>query len=312
VHIELTVSSRERGWRLDQYVTEKGPPWLSRSQVKKIITEGKVRVNKAIRKPAHRIKLGDTISFDIPSSPAKADIPRREDIPLSILFEDSDIIVVDKPAGMIVHPVPRRKSGTLVNALLAHCETFHKMSSMERPGIVHRLDKETSGVMVVAKTETAHTSLSQQFKAREVTKTYLAIVKGKVPLDGVIDVPIARHPVNRLKMKIDPVGKPARTLFRRLRSFGNSASVVLVRTETGRTHQIRVHFKHIGSPLLGDRLYGNARQDEAFDVKRQMLHAMKLCFTHPSTRNRVCILSRIPEDMKVVLSNLTDLERKGT
>jgi len=280
--------------------------------VKKIISEGKVRVNKTIKKPSHRLKLGDIISFDIPNSLVQTELPQSEDIPLSVLFEDSEVIVVDKPAGMIVHPVPRRKSGTLVNALLAHCEAFHEMNNMDRPGIVHRLDKETSGVMVVAKTETAHISLSQQFKAREVTKMYLAIVKGKVPLDGVIDVPIARHPVNRLKMKVDPFGKPARTLFRRLRSYGNSASVVLVRTETGRTHQIRVHFKHLGSPLLGDRLYGNARQDEAFDVKRQMLHAMKLCFTHPSTQNRICILSRVPEDMRVVLSNLTDLERKET
>ncbi len=309
MHVKLTVSNREQGWRLDHYVTEKSPPWLSRSQVKRIINEGKVQVNETPRKPGHRLKTGDVISFTLPAAPRVEKPPEGEEIPLSILYEDDDIIVVDKPAGMIVHPVPRRQSGTLVNALLAHCDGLQEAGGTERPGIVHRLDKETSGVMVVAKTTTAHISLSRQFKSREVGKSYFAIVRGKAPANGEIDVPLARHPVSRLKMKPDPNGKPALTIFSRVCAYSDAASAMLVRTETGRTHQIRVHFKYLGFPLLGDQLYGRARQDEVFSVRRQMLHALSIAFAHPVSKKKMRFVSRIPHDMARVLLNLSDLAR---
>lgn len=304
---EVMVTNRENGWRLDRFVTEIVPNWVSRSAIQRHIKEGKVLVNGSMKKPSYKVKAGEHITFEVPDKPAESEA-QPENIPLNIIYEDKDIIVVNKPAGMIVHPVHNKKSGTLVNALLNHCEDLQGIGGVMRPGIVHRLDKETSGIIIVAKNDMAHNSLSLQFKARSTEKTYIAIARGRTPAQGQIVLPLGRHPVNRLKMTVLFDGKEATTNYRTLKHFSKIASVVLAKPKTGRTHQIRVHMKEIGHPLLGDKLYGKAHQDEALGVYRHMLHALKLCFNHPRTGKRMSFVARIPEDMARVLKNLYFLE----
>jgi len=302
---EITVTNRENGWRLDRFITEIAPAWVSRSAIQRHIKEGKVLVNGSTKKPGYKVKAGECITFEMPGKPLEAEA-QPEDIPLNIIYEDRDIIVVNKPAGMIVHPVHNKKSGTLVNALLNHCGDLQGIGGVMRPGIVHRLDKETSGIIIVAKNDMAHNSLSLQFKVRSTEKTYIAIAKGKTPPHGQIVLPLGRHPVNRLKMTVLFDGKEATTNYRTIKYFSKVASLLMVKPKTGRTHQIRVHMKEIGHPLLGDKLYGKAHQDEAFGVYRHMLHALKLCFNHPRTGERLSFVAQIPEDMAKVLKNLSD------
>ncbi|KUK81385.1 pseudouridine synthase [Mesotoga sp. Brook.08.YT.4.2.5.1] len=306
---EITVSRREDGWRLDKIVVEKAPPWISRTFVQRQIMESKVFVDGRARKPAYKVKSGEIITFELPDKPQILSV-EPEDIPLDIIFEDRDIIVVNKEPGIIVHPLPRKQTGTLVNALLNHCGDLQGIGGVTRPGIVHRLDKDTSGVIIVAKNDLAHVSLSSQFKNRLTSKDYLALVKGKTPASGKIDYSIARHPVNRLKMSINCNGKESLTNFRTLRNFSELASLVLVSPKTGRTHQIRVHMKEKGFPLLGDAVYGKARDDEIFGVRRQMLHALRLTVLHPRSGRRMTFLATLPEDMKEAIVNLSELVEK--
>ncbi|WP_084728061.1 RluA family pseudouridine synthase [Thermosipho atlanticus] len=297
------------GWRLDKYVQEKAPDWISRTFIQKAIKKGEVRVNNEVKKPSYKLKLGDIVALNLPERPKTVEI-LPENIPLKILYEDKDIIVVNKDPGIIVHPTPSISSGTLVNALMYHCKDLQGISGELRPGIVHRLDKDTSGVIVVAKNDKAHQSLSQQFKDRVTEKVYAAIVHGIIKKDyGTIEVSLARNPVVRTKMAPLEWGKNALTYYKVLKRFG-IGTLVLVFPKTGRTHQIRVHMKYIGHPLLGDELYGKGQKDAVYGAKRQMLHALKLSFFHPTTKEKMTFVAPLPEDFKNVLRILSEIKNK--
>ena len=271
--------------RLDAYLASRLDE-LSRARIQALIREQYIRVNNAPAKPRDTVKAGDRITIDLPEAvPAEA-VP--EDIPLSILHEDDDLVVIDKAHGMVVHPAAGNPTGTLVNALLHHCRgRLSGIGGVERPGIVHRLDKDTSGCLVVAKTDAAHQSLAAQFSAREtMEKIYLAVTRGVPgPAAGTVFTHIARHPVNRRKMAVcnPPGGKPAITDYRVVtRDAATGTALVRCHLHTGRTHQIRVHMHHLGTPILGDPIYGRPPSRAGVPVARLMLHAWRLSFHHPS------------------------------
>ena len=252
---------------------------MTRSRVETLIREGRAQVNGAVeKKPGRKVSETDAVSCDIP--PPVAVEAQPEDIPLQILYEDDDLAVVVKPCGMVVHPAAGNEDGTLVNALLFHLKNLSGIGGALRPGIVHRLDKDTSGLLLVAKNDAAHAALSDALKARTIHKTYRAVARGafKEPT-GVVEAPIGRSPKDRKKMAIVPDGRYARTEYRVLEPL-RGATLVDVNLITGRTHQIRVHFASIGHPLLGDPLYGGKNQPP---VGRLMLHARRIEFTHPTT-----------------------------
>lgn len=269
-------------------------PELSRSRIQQLIRAGFVRLNGATIRPHQLVRTGDQIELTNPP-PEKIET-RPEAIPLEILFEDDDLIVINKSAGMTVHPGAGHHEHTLVNALLHHCPTLSGIGGKERPGIVHRLDKETSGCLVVAKNDVAHRELSKQFAARTVEKIYLALVAGKVRKQtGVIEEKIGRHPVHRQRMSVaSPRGRAARTEYRVLHS-NERASLLECRLHSGRTHQIRVHLHHLGHPVLGDKIYAPRF---ANDFPRQMLHAWKLGFRHPRTDEWKSFEALLPDDFK--------------
>ena len=285
--------------RLDVYLNEKFSEW-SRSHVQKLIADGLVTVDGAQVKASLKLKGGEEIFIAQVDAAEVEYLP--EDLPLDILYEDADIIVVNKARGMTVHPADTVHSGTLVNALLHHCKDLSGINGVKRPGIVHRLDKDTSGVMVVAKTDTAHLSLAAQIQSKTATRTYLAIVHGVLKDDaGIISGAIGRDKVDRKKMAITPDGKSAVTEFRVLERFENF-SFVECKLQTGRTHQIRVHMSAIGHPLLGDTKY-TARKN-FFDIKGQALHSHTLSLTHPTTDARMNFTAPLPDDMKKILHKL--------
>ncbi|MDB6173261.1 MAG: Pseudouridine synthase [Chthoniobacteraceae bacterium] len=291
--VEFIVPPESLGTRLDQYlVAQLAASVVSRARIQDLIKSGHVTLNAAVTKPNARLKAGDQIFFSEPAPAAVDTLP--QEIALDVLFEDDDLIVLNKPAGMVVHPAAGNWDGTLVNALLHHCTSLSGIGGEQRPGIVHRLDKETSGCIVAAKNDLAHQGLSGQFARREVTKIYLALAAGHFPQPrGIINEPIHRHPVDRKKMTVVAKGMPgrlARTDWRVICEIGK-ASLVECTLHTGRTHQIRVHLKHLNHPLLGDELYGKRA---GYD--RQMLHAWRLGFTHPRTRERLSFESPIPLD----------------
>lgn len=264
---------------------------LTRSRVEKLIREGLVLVDGQVqKKPGFQVLSTADIKMDIPAPVSMEAFP--EAIPIDILYEDEDIAVVNKPCGMVVHPAAGNASGTLVNALL---HTLHGLSGIGgtlRPGIVHRLDKDTSGLLLVAKSDSAHIALSEAFQNRKIDKNYIAIVYGHLKTEtGVITLPIARHPKNRKKMAVVQGGKEAITKYKILEEYPN-ASYVLVNLVTGRTHQIRVHFAHIGHPILGDSVYGNQKTLNA--APRLMLHAKSVSFAHPSTGRQMCFEAPVP------------------
>ena len=287
------------GERLDSFLSRSRPE-LSRSQWKTHILQGDVLVNGAKAKPNLRLKATDQIVWNM--APTSDATPQPEEIPLDILFEDESVLVLNKPAGLVVHPGAGNESGTLVNALLFHDPVFEKV---ERAGIVHRLDKETSGVLVVAKTEKAMVELQRQFKARETRKEYSALVWGNPPAKIRIENFMGRHPVRRQKMAVlEEGGKKAISVVEMVEQFADVAQV-RVRIETGRTHQIRVHLAHIGHPVVGDLLYGRARHKSlAASAKRQMLHARKLAFNHPLTGKSLSFEAPLPHDMRQLLEQL--------
>ncbi len=284
------VPPESQGLRLDQFLAaEVGR--LSRSRIQELIKSGHVRLNLATTKPNARLRPGDAITIEEP--PAVPIETQPEAIDLDVLFEDSDLIVVNKAAGMVVHPAAGNWEGTLVNALLHHCPTLSGIGGERRPGIVHRLDKETSGCIVAAKNDLAHQSLSAQFAGREVTKIYLALAAGHFERPkGSIEARIGRHEIERKKMTVvaDGKGRAARTDWRVLKEIGG-ATLVECTLHSGRTHQIRVHLKHLGHPLLGDVVYGKRA-----GFARQMLHAWKLGFAHPRTGEQLSFESPIPPD----------------
>ncbi len=279
--------------RIDRYLVS-ALPELSRSRIQQLIRAGLVRLNGATTRPHQLVRTDDQIELTEPP-PEKIET-KPEPIPLEILYEDDDLIVVNKPAGMTVHLGAGHREHTLVNALLHHCPTLSGIGGKERPGIVHRLDKETSGCLVAAKNDTAHRELSKQFAARTVEKIYLALVAGKLRKQiGVIEEKIGRHPVHRQRMSVaSPRGRTARTEYRVL-SSNERASLMECRLHSGRTHQIRVHLHHLGHPVLGDKIYA---PQLAKNFPRQMLHAWKLGFRHPPSGEWKNFEAPLPYDFK--------------
>ena len=309
----FAVSASEVGKRLDVILAGHLPD-CSRSYAAQLIQQGNVHVNQCPCKPSYRARGGDTIAGAVPP-PEPVDIV-PEPIELKILFEDAALLVINKPPGLVVHPAPGHPQGTLVNALLHHCDDLAAFRGEIRPGIVHRLDKDTSGALVVAKTPAAHEHLAGQFKARSVRKTYLAIVKGamKVPR-GEIHLPIGRHPTARKKMSTKaPRARSAETHYR-VREILRGATLLELDLKTGRTHQIRVHCAAIHHPVLGDSVYGGRQNAEVYThsgsaplsreaVRRQMLHAWRLGFFHPLDGRWLTCEADLPEDMQAVLTEL--------
>ena len=277
--------------RLDRFLAKQLPDY-SRSRLQQLIRTGFVLLNGATTRPRQLVRSGDKVELTEP--PLEKIESQAEPIPLEILFEDDDLIVINKPAGLVVHPGAGHRQHTLVNALLSHCTTLSGIGGKERPGIVHRLDKETSGCLVVAKNDEAHRELSRQFAERVVEKTYLALVAGKLrKRSGIIEEKIGRHPVHRQRMSVSSSrGRPAKTEYRVVRS-GNQASLVECRLHSGRTHQVRVHLHHLGHPVLGDKVYATRA---AKDFPRQMLHAWKLGFRHPGTGDWKSLEASLPDD----------------
>ena len=288
---DFLVPPEASGHRLDHYLAAQ-LPHLSRSRLQALIKEGHVLLDEKPAKPGDKLRPGKKIALqEPPAAPVTGTV--AEEIPLEILFEDNDLVVLNKAAGMVVHPAAGNPSGTLVNALLHHCDALSGIGGEQRPGIVHRLDKETSGCLVVAKNDLAHQGLSRQFASREVLKVYLALVSGHLKKQsGVIETEIGRHPVHRKKMAVVAAGRgrQSTTDYRVLRELPG-ASLVECTLHTGRTHQIRVHLKHLGHPLLGDSVYGSRG-----GFARQMLHAWKLGFSHPRTGEWRAFTSPIPQD----------------
>lgn len=303
----VRTASHDAGERLDRLLAG-GVPELSRSRIKSLILAGQVGLGGAtITDPSYRVKPGESFVISVPQ-PVPAE-PRGQDIALTVVHEDDALIVIDKAAGMVVHPAPGNPDQTLVNALIHHCgASLSGIGGVMRPGIVHRLDKETSGLMVAAKTDAAHHSLSGQFATRTLSRVYLALVRGLPnPRHGVIRGNIGRSPSNRKKMAVldekRAGGRAAVTHYRVLQTFEGPTSLLECRLETGRTHQIRVHLTHRGHPLIGDKLYGGARTPP---FARQALHAYKLAFDHPDGGARMSFEIALPEDMRALIDGLTE------
>ncbi|MCT8976059.1 RluA family pseudouridine synthase [Clostridium sp. CX1] len=272
----------------------------SRSYLQNLIEEGSVRINGSSKKSNYKLRTGDMVDVNIPE-PIGLNV-EPEDIPLDIVYEDSDVIVVNKPQGMVVHPAPGVYSGTLVNALLYHCKDLSGINGVARPGIVHRIDKDTSGILVVAKNDNSHNKLAEQLKDHSMTRTYVALVEGIIKKEeGTVDAPLGRHPVDRIKIAVVKDGRRAVTHYRVLETLKNN-TLIECRLETGRTHQIRVHMAYISHPLVGDPVYGHKKQ--RFNLEGQMLHAKKLGFIHPTTGKYIEFHCDIPEHFKRVLDIL--------
>ena len=297
--IELIVSTNDARLRLDQFLAKRLPEY-SRSRLQQLIRTGFVRLNEQTSRPRQIVRSGDKINLIEPPLEKIEALP--EPIPLDVLFEDDDLIVINKPAGLTVHPGAGQREHTLVNALLSHCRTLSGIGGKERPGIVHRLDKETSGCLVVAKNDIAHRELSKQFAARTVEKIYLALVAGKLrKAAGIIDEKIGRHPVRRQRMSVtSKYGRAAKTEYRAIRS-SDQATLVECRLHSGRTHQIRVHLHYLGHPVLGDKIYA---QRFAKNFPRQMLHAWRLGFNHPRTGEWKTFEAPLPADFNEAIATI--------
>lgn len=284
------------GIRLDRYLADHST--LSRSHIQKLIGEGRVLVDGRLARAGQKVQTGERIVLEVPPPTPLELTPEK--IPLHIVYEDADVMVIDKPAGLTVHPAPGHGSGTLVNAILAHCPDLAGIKGSIRPGIVHRLDKDTSGLMMVAKNDTAQLSLSRQIKERAVEKIYLVLIVGHLsPRDGAIEGPIGRHPRDRKRMAIVSTGREARTFYR-VKEYRGNYSLLEVRLETGRTHQIRVHLSSIGYPVVGDAVYGGKFKL----VGRQFVHAHRLGFRLPGSGEFVRFESPLPPDLEEALQRI--------
>jgi 23S rRNA pseudouridine1911/1915/1917 synthase len=282
--------------RLDKYLTRLLPQF-SRAYLQKLIGQGYVLINGQKTKANRRLNKVDRITVELPPLPGR---PLAEPIPLAIVYEDEDILVIDKPAGLTVHPAPGHPSHTLVNAILAHCPGLTMSNELMRPGIVHRLDKDTSGLIVIAKNDFAREYLAAQFKSRTVTKGYLVLVKGRLsPEQGVIEAPIGRDPHSKRRMAIVEAGKEAATQYQ-VRKYLDTYTLVEVTPLTGRTHQIRIHLSAIGYPVVGDPIYGK----KAAHLNRQFIHAYRLGFHLPSTQQYQEFTSPLPMDLEQALEYL--------
>jgi 23S rRNA pseudouridine1911/1915/1917 synthase len=287
----------EPGVRLDRYLCRRLVE-LSRTHIQKLIADGYVTVNGKAAKAGLKLDAGDRLKVVLPPPPPSPLTP--EAMPLNIIYEDDDLLVVDKPAGLTVHPAPGHRAHTLVNAILARIPHLAALSDSLRPGIVHRLDRDTSGVMVVVKNSLAQTKLTEQFKARSVAKTYLVLVKGRLtPENGIIEAPIGRDPRDRKRMAVVTKGREARTEYRVIRYIGDY-TLLEVKPETGRTHQIRVHFGAIGYPVVGDKVYGV----KSPFLSRQFIHASRLGFKLPSSGKYMEFKSELPADLAQALKDI--------
>lgn len=291
--LRFIVSPEEEGNRIDTFLAQE-EQIPSRAFAQKLLKNGKVKVDTLPIKPSYRVQAGDVIEVELEEP--KPLMVEAEDLPLAIIYEDTDLIVVNKPRGMVVHPAAGNPRGTLVNALLKHCQDLSGIGGVLRPGIVHRLDKDTTGALVIAKNDFTHLGLSAQLKAGEMVRIYLALVHGRFREgEGEIRAPIGRHPVHRKKMAVVPGGKPALTYYRVLADFG-PYTLVQARLKTGRTHQIRVHFQSLGHPVAGDVVYGRGR--EPFAIGGQALHAAGIGFTHPRTGQSLRFTAPLPADLE--------------
>lgn len=296
---QLTVPPEVGNVRLDYFLAKELVETFSRTKIKQLIEAGKIELNGKSVKPHTPVAAGDQILIDYEAEPR--DLARAESIPIDVVYEDEDIIVVNKPAGMVVHPGCGNPKGTLVNALLHHTKSLSQMGGAVRPGIVHRLDKDTSGLLAIAKNDLSHRLLADQFRRHKIDRRYWAVVKGVVQHDEMrSDEPLGRSIANRKKvvMRAD-IGKPSVTNFRVLKRF-QKATLIEARPETGRTHQIRVHLRLLGYPVLGDLVYGVASPW----IHRQALHAKELGFLHPRTKEKLFFCSELPPDMASLLEQL--------
>ena len=303
---EYIVSQEEKGKRLDTYIPSVDTD-ITRTSAQRLIEDGNILVNGKNAKVSYKIQENDKISVEIPE-PKQIEL-KAQNIPIEIIYEDSDIIVVNKPKGMVVHPANGNPDGTLVNAIMAICkDSLSGIGGEIRPGIVHRIDKDTSGLLIVAKNDNAHVKMSEQIKNHEVKKTYIALVRGVFKEnEATIDMPIGRSTSDRKKMAVNKNGKNAITHIKVLKRF-DKYTLLQVNIETGRTHQIRVHLSHIGYPIVGDYTYSNGKNE--FDVIGQCLHAQKLEFKHPITQKDMCLEAELPQYFKNILDKLKDREIK--
>jgi pseudouridine synthase, rluA family len=296
----VIVNENDKGKRLDIYIAENFNE-LSRTMIKKLIESNNILVNDKSEKVSYKVQANDNISIDVPE--AKETKLKAQEIPLDIIYEDSDIIVVNKPKGMVVHPANGNPDGTLVNAILSICKnSLSGIGGELRPGIVHRLDKDTSGLIIVAKNDKAHINMSEQIKERNVKKTYIALVRGNVPEEeATINMPIGRSTKDRKKMAVTKNGKQAITHFKVLKRY-SKYTLLEIKIETGRTHQIRVHMAEIGYPVVGDAVYSNGKNE--FGIEGQMLHAYKLEFMHPITNKHMELTAPLPQYFEEILKKL--------
>ena len=296
----LGVDEINKGKRLDSYISDNMDK-ISRSFAQKLIENQQVTINGKNEKASYKVCVGDKVQVDVPE--AQDTKLKAQDIPVEVVYEDKDIIVVNKPKGMVVHPANGNPDGTLVNAILAMCkDSLSGIGGEIRPGIVHRLDKDTSGLLIIAKNDEAHVKMSKQIQDRLVTKKYIALVKGVVKDDeATIDMPIARSKVDRKKMAVDKDGKQAVTHFKVIKRY-KRYTLLEIKIDTGRTHQIRVHMAKIGYPVVGDMVYSNGKNE--FGVEGQMLHAKSLEFSHPITGKKMHLEAPLPEYFTKVLEEL--------
>ncbi|UMZ73286.1 RluA family pseudouridine synthase [Natranaerofaba carboxydovora] len=315
---EHKIDQREEGKRLDKIVL--GFVDKSRSQIKRIIDEGNILVNEEIKKPGYKVKKGDIVKVDyekaLQNDTMLEESLAPEPLELNIVYEDENIIIVNKPKGMVVHPAPGNVSGTLVNALLNYTDKLSNLGGKFRPGIVHRLDKDTSGIMLIAKNDTTHAYFKEKFKSREINKDYLTLCYGDFPEEkALIDAPIGRHPVDRKRMSITGEGRESITKIKILSKFyinNNTISYLKVTPITGRTHQIRVHLSHLGYPIIGDEIYKGRKDINLNEIKfisGQVLHAFKLRFYHPYKKKEVVFRTPLPFDMMNLVRRLNRINK---
>jgi 23S rRNA pseudouridine1911/1915/1917 synthase len=313
-NLAFTVTSPGSGARLDQFLA-RHLGW-SRARLQKLLKAGRILVNGHARPASYRVRLGDHVAVSVP--PPEPSHLAPEPLPLAILFEDQDLLVVNKPPGLVVHPGAGHRAGTLLNALVHHCPELKDIGEVSRPGLVHRLDKDTSGLLVVAKTALAHGALVAQFQVHAITKIYQALVWGRLPeLEGRIEKEVGRHPTARQKMSVHARrGKPAVTFWRVIQEFPGPLTLVELSPQTGRTHQLRVHLASEGHPVLGDATYGGGVSRLAGHpglsglkglVHRQLLHAWRLGITHPRTGEAITWEAPLPEDFQIVLKYLEEI-----
>lgn len=298
------IKVKEGNIRLDVYVSREKPE-LSRTIIQKLIENGDILVNNEKKKLSYKVEIDDVITVQIPK--VKEIDLKPQEIPIEVIYEDNDIIVVNKPKGLVVHPANGNPDGTLVNAIMAMCkESLSGIGGELRPGIVHRLDKDTSGLLIVAKNDRAHINMSNQIKNREVKKIYIALVRGIIGEDeATIDMPIGRSAKDRKKMAVVKNGKQAVTHFKVLKRY-SKYTLLEIKIDTGRTHQIRVHMSEIGHPVIGDMVYSNGKND--FGIEGQMLHAKSLDFKHPITGKQMHLTAELPEYFKEVIENLDEMK----